>query len=64
MLDEKRFPIDVLVAWSASAKNALDTCYSYCPNQLVFGRNQNFQSTLTNNPPAMEDISYSQLVSN
>ena len=63
MLDEKRFPIDVIVAWSVSAKNALNTCYGYSPNQLVFGRNPNFPSNLTNNPPAMEDITYSELVS-
>ena len=63
MLDEKRFPIDVIVAWSVSAKNALNTCYGYSPNQLVFGRNPNFPSNLTNNPPAMEDVTYSELVS-
>ena len=63
MLDEKRFPIDVIVAWSVSAKNALNTCYGYSPNQLAFGGNPNFLSNLTNNPPGMEDITYSELVS-
>ena len=33
MLDEKGFPIDFIVAWSVSAKNALNTCYGYSPNQ-------------------------------
>ena len=63
MLDEKRFPIDVIVAWSVSAENALNTCYGYNPYQLVFGRNPDFLSNLTINPPAMEDITYSELVS-
>ena len=34
MLDEKRFPIDVIVPWSVSAKNALTTCYDYSPYQF------------------------------
>ena len=63
MLDEKRFLLNVTVAWLVSAKNALNTCYGYRPNQLVFGRNPNFPSNLTNNPPAMEDITCSELVS-
>ena len=35
------------------------------PGQLVqrMLRNPNFPSNLTNNPPAMEDITYSELVS-
>ena len=58
MLDEK----DVTVPWSVSTTNALNICYGYSPNQLVFGRNPNFWSNLTNNTPAMEDINYSELV--
>ena len=63
MLDEKRFPIDVIIAWSVSPKNALNTCYGYSLNQLIFGRNPNCPSNLTNNPPVMEGITYSELVS-
>ena len=54
MLDEKIFPIDVIVAWSVSAKNALNTCYGNSANQPVFGRNPNFPSNhQINNPPAI-----------
>ena len=57
MLDEKRFLIDVIVAWSISAKNPLNTCYGYSSsNQLIFRRKPNFPSNLINNPPAMKDI--------
>ena len=56
MIDEKRSPIGVVVARSASIRNVLNTCYDYSPNQLVFGRNPNFPSNLTNNLPAIEDI--------
>ena len=63
MLDEKnKYPINVIVAWAVSAKNVLHTCYDCSPNQLVFGKNPNFLSNLTNRPPAMEDIAHSQLV--
>ena len=63
MLDENnKYPIDAIVAWAVSAKNALHTCYGYSPNQLVFGKNPNFPSNLTNKPPAMEDLTHSQLV--
>ena len=47
IVDERRLPIDVIVAWSVSAENALNTCYGYSHNQLVFGRNPNFPSNLT-----------------
>ena len=63
MLDENtKYPTDVIVAWAVSAKNALHTCYSYSPNQLVFGKNHSFPSNLTNKPPAMEELTHSQLV--
>ena len=47
MLDKKRFPIDVIVAWSVSAKKAMNTYYGYNPNKLVFERNKHFQSNPT-----------------
>ena len=62
MDENNKYPVDVIVAWAVSAKNALHTCYGYSPNQLVFGKNPNFLSNLTNKPPAMEDITHSQLV--
>ena len=63
LLDENnKYPIDVIVAWAVSAKNASHTCYGYSPNQLVFGKDANFPSNLTNKPPAMEDLTHSQLV--
>ena len=63
MLDEnKTYPIDFIIAWLVSVKNALHTCYGYSPNQLVFRNNPNFTSNLTKEPPAMEDITHSQLL--
>ena len=36
-----QYPIDVIVSWIVSAKNALHTCYGFSSNQLVFGSNPN-----------------------
>ena len=30
--------IDVIVRWAISAKNALQSCYGFSPNQLIFGK--------------------------
>ena len=58
VLDESvNYSFDVVVAWAVSAKNALMSCYGYSPNQLVFGKNPSFPSTLTNCLPALESSS-------
>ena len=44
---------DVALAWATSAKNALESYQGYCPNQLVFGRNINLPSVLTDKLPAI-----------
>lgn len=43
---------DLAVHWAVAAKNSLDNVYGFSPNVLVFGRNPNFPSALTNKPPA------------
>ena len=47
--------LDVAVAWAVSAKNSLTNVYSYSPNQLVFGRNPNFPSMLTEKLPTLDN---------
>ena len=44
------------LAWSISAKNALQNQGGYSPNQLVFGRNTNTPSVLHNELPACEPV--------
>ena len=46
---------EVAVAWSVSAKNALFNYLGFSPAQLVFGKNINLPSLLTNDLPALED---------
>ena len=43
------------------AKNALQSCYGFSPNQLVFGKSTNLPPNLVNLPPAMEDVSHADI---
>ena len=43
------------LSWAICAKNSLMNSNGYSPAQLVFGRNVNFPSVLTNKHPALED---------
>ena len=65
LLDESnKYLIEIIVAWAASAKNALDNCYGYSPNQSVFGKNPNFPSVLIDNTPELEGQTSSEINGN
>ena len=55
---------EVALAWAVSAKNALQNNGGFSPNQLVFGRNPNVPSVLTDLPPAFETTTSSDLIRN
>ena len=46
--NDNTYPIDVIVLWAISAKDALQTYYSFSPNQLVFGKSFNLPLNLVN----------------
>ena len=54
--------LNVAVAWVVSAKNSLANVYGYSPNQLVFGRNPNFPSILTDKLPALDEKTNSEVL--
>ena len=54
--------LNVAVAWAVSAKNSLANVYGYSPNQLVFGRNLNFPSILTDKLPASDEKTNSEVL--
>ena len=54
--------MEMALAWSVSAKNALQNVYGYSPNQLVFGRNVNLPSVITSQLPALDSTCYSDIV--
>ena len=65
LLDKSnKYPIDVIVAWAVSAKNALHNYYGYSPNQHVFGKNPNYPSILVDKAPALEGKTSSELIAN
>ena len=45
---------DIALAWETSAKNALQNKGGYSPNQLVFARNVNLPTVLTDKLPALD----------
>ena len=50
------------LAWAVSAKNALQNCGGYSPNQLVFGRNVNMPTVLEDKLPALESNTSSDII--
>ena len=52
-LDDVKCELDMALAWAVSAKNALQNCGGYSPNQLVFGRNVNMPTVLEDKLPAL-----------
>ena len=53
-LDVVKCELDMALAWVVSAKNALQNCGGYSPNQLMFGRNVNISTVLEDKLPALE----------
>ena len=53
---------EVALAWAVSAKNALQNNGGFSPNQLVFGRNINTPSVLTDRPPALTSDTSSDIM--
>ena len=56
--------LDIAVSWAVASKNTLANVYGYSPNQLVFGRNPNFPSTLIDklSLPALETATHFDIV--
>ena len=52
-MEETKCSMETATAWAVSAKNSLHGHLGYSPNTLVFGKNPNFPSVITDKPPAM-----------
>ena len=53
---------DIALAWAVSAKNALQNRGGFSPNQLVFGRNVNTPTILTDKLPTLEPTTSSDII--
>lgn len=61
-IEDIRCSPEVALAWAVSAKNALQNHGGFSPNQLVFGRNINIPSVLTDLPPALTSCTSSDII--
>ena len=52
----------VALAWAVCAKNALQNYNGFCSNQLVFGHNINIPCVLTDDLPALESSTTSDII--
>ena len=52
-LDDLKCEPELALSWALSAKNALLNNDGFSPNQLVFGKNFNFPSVVSNKLPAL-----------
>ena len=55
--------VDIALCWAINAKNSLQNIYGFSPYQLVFGRNPNLPSVLTDKLPALEGVTSSDIIS-
>ena len=54
--------LDMALAWAVSAKNALQNCGGYSPNQPMFSRNVNMPTVLEDKLPALESNTSSDII--
>ena len=62
ILHDQNCYVELALAWAVSAENSLSNVFGYSPSQLVFGKNPNLPSVLTDEPPALENVTSSQVV--
>ena len=60
--EDAKCSLETALAWAVSAKNSLQNCSGFSPNQLVLSRNGNFPSVDSNKIPAMETNTSSDVV--
>ena len=64
VIDECQCDLDTALPWAVCAKNTLSNVSGYSPNILVYGRNPNEPSILSDSVPALEPCTTSEFVKN
>jgi hypothetical protein len=54
--------LKIALVWGVSARNSLQNCYRYSPNQLVFSSNLSFPNFYNGNPTVLEERTASEIV--
>ena len=61
-IDDAKYDSELALPWATAAKKYLTNINGFSPNQMVFGKNQNFPVSLNSNLPALERVTSSQVV--
>ena len=64
ILEENKCSLETALAWAVAARNSLHNNHGFSPNQLVFSFNTNIPNIINDKPPALENITSSQVVAN
>ena len=64
VLEENKCNIETALAWAVSARNSLHNNHGFSPNQLVFSFNPSLPNIADDRPPALENMTSSQIVAN
>ena len=60
--EQPDLPLKVALSWAVNAKNCLQMVGGFSPYQLVYGRNPKLPSTLSDELPALEGTTSSEMV--
>ena len=60
--DHPEIDIEVLLCWACNAKNSLQMWHGFSSYQLVFGQNPNLPNVMTDNPPALQGSTSSEVL--
>eukprot|EP00794_Sanderia_malayensis_P021304 gene21304-23381_t len=60
--EDAKCSLETALAWAVSAKNSLQNCFGYSPNQLVLSRNITLPSVTTSKLPALDSRINSDVV--
>lgn len=60
--DDAKCSLKIALSWAVSARNALQNCHGYSPNQLVFGYNPALPNVYHSELPVLEKRTTSQMV--
>ena len=62
IIDDTNCDVETALAWAVAARNALVNKSGFSPNQLVFGFNPAIPEVFHSDPPALEDVTASDMV--
>ena len=62
IMEENKCSLETALAWAVAARNSLHNNHGFSPNQLVFSFNTNIPNIINDKPPALENVTSSQVV--